>query len=169
VLLDHIPHNEESKPIAYVESTYQSYSMSVNIPDIKCDKCSIQLLYVMTDKTVGCGTPTCYYNPDDAACKGSTSATADTCLGAPNDNACVAEDECFSNCKYTILVLYMYVMFQASMSAYAYYRDTHIYILIALTYIGCRVFIYDFNIFTIIYYYLLYLLLYNTQTTPVPT
>lgn len=97
VLLDHIPHNEDAKPIAYLENTYQSYSISVNVPDIKCDKCSLQLLYVMTDKTVGCDQPICYYNPDDAACKGSTDADAATCFGAPNDNVCVADNECFSN------------------------------------------------------------------------
>lgn len=105
VLLDHIPHNEESKPVAYLENTYATYTMSVNVPDIKCDKCSLQLLYVMTDKTVGCGTATCYYNPDDAACKGSTDPNAATCLGAPNDQACVAEDECFSSCKLTPLMI----------------------------------------------------------------
>ena len=106
VLLDHIPHNEESKPIAYVEKTYTPYSVSVNVPDIKCDKCSLQLLYVMTDKTVGCGCDICYYNPDDAACKGSTDPEAKTCAGAPNDNVCVAENECFSSCKpiYTMLI-----------------------------------------------------------------
>lgn len=103
--MDHIPHNEEGKPVAYLEGTYTPYSVSVNVPDIKCDKCSLQLLYVMTDKTVSCGSPTCYYNPADAACKGSTDPSADTCLGAPNDNVCVAENECFSNCKWSNVFL----------------------------------------------------------------
>lgn len=97
VLLDHIPHNELSLPTPYEESTYVEYKMSVNIPDVKCEKCSLQLLYVMTDKTVKCGTSTCYYNPADAACKGSTNPSAPTCAGAPNSNVCVAEGECFSN------------------------------------------------------------------------
>jgi hypothetical protein len=88
--------------VPYLEGTYVPYSVSVNVPDIQCDKCSLQLLYVMTDKTVGCGTPTCYYNPDDAACKGSTDPDAKTCAGAPNDEVCVAEGECFSSCKYTL-------------------------------------------------------------------
>ena len=79
--------------------------MSVNIPDIQCDKCSLQLLYVMTDKSVKCGTPTCYYNPADAACKGSTDPAAATCAGAPNDQVCVVEGECFSNCEYASLDL----------------------------------------------------------------
>lgn len=97
ILLDHIPHDDASSPTAHVEKTYQPYKMSVEIPNIKCDKCSLQLLYVMTDKTVNCNIPTCYYNPDDAACKGSTDPKADTCAGAPNDNVCVQENECFSN------------------------------------------------------------------------
>ena len=97
VLLDHIPHNQNSKPILNVEKTYTPYKMSINVPDIKCEKCSLQFLYVMTDKSVACGLESCYYNPDDAACKGSTDPNAETCTGAPNDNVCVQEGECFSN------------------------------------------------------------------------
>lgn len=99
ILLDHIPHNDESHPIPYFEKSYVLYRISVNIPDVKCDQCSLQLLYVMTDKTINCGVETCYYNPTDAACKGSTDPNADTCFGAPNNNVCVQEGECFSNCK----------------------------------------------------------------------
>lgn len=99
VLLDHIPHNDASSPNNRRESTYTPYKISVNIPDVKCDKCSLQFLYVMTDKTTKCGTQTCYYNPDDAACKGSTDPAADTCAGAPNSNVCTQANECFSNCK----------------------------------------------------------------------
>lgn len=97
VLLDHIPHNENSSPVAYVESTYVEYKISAYIPDISCEKCTLQLMYAMTDKTVACGIPTCYYNPEDAACKGSTDPSAPTCAGAPNDEVCVQENECFSN------------------------------------------------------------------------
>jgi hypothetical protein len=97
VLLDHIPHNQNTQPVLGVEKTYAPYKMSINVPDIQCDKCTLQFLYVMTDKSVGCGIPTCYYNPDDAACKGSTDPAAPTCTGAPNDNVCVQENECFSN------------------------------------------------------------------------
>lgn len=103
VLLDHIPHNDQSDPTAFVEKTYVPYKISVNIPDVKCSKCSLQLLYIMTDKSVKCGVPTCYYNPADAACKGSTDVSAATCAGAPNDNACVEANECFSNCKIIII------------------------------------------------------------------
>jgi hypothetical protein len=97
ILLDHIPHDDASKPNEKIESTYSIYKMSVNIPDIKCDKCSLQFLYVMTDKSVKCGVPTCFYNAQDAACKGSTDPNAATCMGAPNSNVCVQDNECFSN------------------------------------------------------------------------
>jgi len=97
VLLDHIPHNDASKPTQFIESTYVPYQISVNIPDVNCQKCSLQLLYIMTDKTVRCGTETCYYNPSDAACKGSTDPASATCAGAPNDNVCIQAGECFSN------------------------------------------------------------------------
>jgi hypothetical protein len=53
----------------------------------------------MTDKTVKCGTETCFYNSADAACKGSTDPNAATCAGAPNDNVCAQANECFSNCE----------------------------------------------------------------------
>jgi hypothetical protein len=99
VLLDHIPHNDESKPNYMLESTFVPYKMSVYIPNVSCEKCSLQFLYVMTDKTTKCGIPLCYYNPLDAACKGSTDPNANTCAGAPNSNVCVADNECFSNCK----------------------------------------------------------------------
>lgn len=97
VLLDHIPHNDASTPTPGVETSYTRYSMSVEIPDIKCDKCSLQFLYFMTEKTAACGIPTCFYNADDSACKGSTDPDAATCGGAPNSDVCVQEGECFSN------------------------------------------------------------------------
>jgi len=97
VLLDHIPHNEKSAPVPNSERTYVSYKISVKVPDIKCDKCSLQLLYVMTDKTVKCGSPVCYYNPQDAACNGKTDPNAASCAGAPNNDVCTAENLCFSN------------------------------------------------------------------------
>ena len=97
VLLDHIPHDDTASPVAHVEKTYRPYKMSINIPDVDCPKCSLQLLYVMTDKSVKCGVETCYYNPYDSACKGSTDPDAPTCAGAPNDIVCMEEGECFSN------------------------------------------------------------------------
>ncbi len=99
ILLDHIPHNDQSAPDRNNESTYVPYKININIPDVKCNKCSLQFLYVMTDKTVNCGSPICYYDPKDAACKGSTDPAAATCAGAPNSNVCTQENLCFSNCE----------------------------------------------------------------------
>eukprot|EP01038_Epipyxis_sp_PR26KG_P010852 gene10852-14569_t len=97
VLLDHIPHDDASSPNYMLESTFTQYKMSVEIPNVKCEKCSLQFLYVMTDKTTNCNIQSCFYNPVDAACKGSVDPNAKTCAGAPNDNICVQEGECFSN------------------------------------------------------------------------
>jgi hypothetical protein len=58
ILLDHIPHNDFAKPVANIEKTYVEYKMSIQIPDVDCEKCSLQLLYVMTDKSVKCGVET---------------------------------------------------------------------------------------------------------------
>jgi len=98
VLLDHIPHNDNSNPVSHIESTYFTYQISVNIPDIKCDKCSLQFLYLMTDKNVNCGQiPPYYYDPSDASCKGSTDPTVKNCAGAPNDTPCKHDNVMFSN------------------------------------------------------------------------
>ena len=116
ILLDHIPHNDAANPdrnvctffppflipissfhSKQVESSYEPYYISVNIPDVSCSKCSLQLLYVMTDKTTKCGVETCFYNPADSACSGHTSASEGTCAGAPTNTPCTAEDLCFCN------------------------------------------------------------------------
>lgn len=34
--------------------TYTSYHLTVDIPDVACEKCTLQLLNVMTDKTHWC-------------------------------------------------------------------------------------------------------------------
>ena len=44
VLLDHIPHNDASS------TTPKEYLVAVQIPDIACDHCALQLIQVMTDK-----------------------------------------------------------------------------------------------------------------------
>jgi hypothetical protein len=50
VLLDHIPHNDQSEPVFTNESTYTLYSMTIDIPDVQCDRCSLHLVNPMTDK-----------------------------------------------------------------------------------------------------------------------
>lgn len=111
ILLDHIPHNDATTPVVQVESTYAPYRINVFVPDVDCAKCSLQLLYIMTDKSTKCGMETCYYNPLDAACKGSTNPSAPTCAGAPNSNVCVQENECFSNCKNTYFIRHIRYIF----------------------------------------------------------
>jgi len=96
VLLDHIPHNDAANPIPGLESTYVPYSITVYIPDIQCEQCSIRLLYAMTDKTVKCGSPQCNYWVDDSACSGHTDSSP-ACAGAPNNNPCQRANTCFSN------------------------------------------------------------------------
>lgn len=95
-LLDHIPHNDAASPIPYVETTYVPYSISVFIPDVLCAKCSIRLLYVMTDKTTKCDIPICTYYADDSACSGKIDSSP-TCYGAPNNNPCKRSGTCYSN------------------------------------------------------------------------
>lgn len=97
VLLDHIPHNDAAHPIPYLEMSYVTYKLTVEIPDVNCDKCTLQLLYFMTDKTTKCGVQQCTYYPEDSACSGHTDPNAGTCFGAPNSTPCKYADACFSN------------------------------------------------------------------------
>ena len=59
VLLDHIPHNDDlsSFPVIFDESTYTPYSITINIPNVQCDRCSLQLANPMTDKIGEDGAP----------------------------------------------------------------------------------------------------------------
>ena len=100
VLLDHIPHNDKSNPDKDNENSFTKYNISLLIPNVDCPSCSLQLLYIMTDKTTSCNIPVCRYNELDTACKGSTDLNTDPCLGAPNGNVCIDSNECFSNCMF---------------------------------------------------------------------
>ena len=59
VLLDHVPHNDDppSRPRMYDESTYVPYAITVNIPDVRCERCSLYLSNPMTDKIGTAGSP----------------------------------------------------------------------------------------------------------------
>ena len=96
VLADHIPHNDAAKS-SFLERTYTPYHLTVEIPDVECEKCTLQLIYFMTDKTVKCGSLFCTYHADDSACSGHIDAAQPTCFGAPNDVPCKEKDSCFSN------------------------------------------------------------------------
>ena len=53
ILLDHIPHDEYSTPTFGDESTWHRSSITVWIPDVKCERCHLQLITVMSDEGHG--------------------------------------------------------------------------------------------------------------------
>lgn len=95
-LLDHIPHNDKAKT-TMDEKLYTSYKMSLDLPNIDCEECSLQLLFIMTDKTINCGLEYCNYYSDDDNCIGHTNLKQGICLGAvPTSGPCKYSDTCFS-------------------------------------------------------------------------
>lgn len=56
--------------------------MTIEIPNVKCEKCSLQLLFLMTDKTVNCGTEYCNYYENDDNCIGHVDEKEGICAGA---------------------------------------------------------------------------------------
>jgi hypothetical protein len=96
LLLDHIPHWDNSHPNMMNESSYVPYKITVNIPDINCTQCSLQLLYIMTDKTTFCNIENCTYYSENSACSGHIDDTPQ-CFGAPNSDKCLNPNTCFSN------------------------------------------------------------------------
>ena len=50
VLLDHVPADPSSSPSVSSEDTWTVYNITVNIPDVSCEKCSLHLSNPMTDK-----------------------------------------------------------------------------------------------------------------------
>ena len=58
ILLDHIPHDDNSSPAYENEATYHKFRITVNIPDVDCAACSLHLANPMTDKIGAAGKPT---------------------------------------------------------------------------------------------------------------
>lgn len=58
ILLDHIPHNDLTAPNLFNESTFELYSLTIDIPDVSCERCSLQIVNPMTDKIGTRGAPT---------------------------------------------------------------------------------------------------------------
>jgi len=59
LLLDHIPHNEEADiPDISNPETYVPYVITLEIPDVSCERCSLHLANPMTDKIGDDGSPT---------------------------------------------------------------------------------------------------------------
>ena len=61
VLLDHIPHNDNPHPLPFpninYESTYVPYVITIEIPNVDCEMCSLHLSNPMTDKIQDEGLP----------------------------------------------------------------------------------------------------------------
>ena len=57
ILLDHIPHNDNTNPNFLNETTYELYSLTIDIPDVSCERCSLQIVNPMTDKIGTRGAP----------------------------------------------------------------------------------------------------------------
>ena len=57
ILLDHIPHNDLTAPNINDESTYELYSLTIDIPDVSCERCSLHIVNPMTDKIGSRGSP----------------------------------------------------------------------------------------------------------------
>ena len=36
--LDHVPHWDDAKAMPYVEKSYVKYHMTIDVPDVKCEK-----------------------------------------------------------------------------------------------------------------------------------
>jgi len=68
VLLDHIPHNDNNKPVYGDESTYTKTFVTIMIPDVYCERCSLQLINPMTDKLPSAGMTNCTYDPTCTNC-----------------------------------------------------------------------------------------------------
>ena len=57
-LLDHIPHNDLAvRPNFRDDSTYTQYAVTIDIPDVNCERCSLHLSNPMTDKIGDAGSP----------------------------------------------------------------------------------------------------------------
>ncbi|XP_062498801.1 uncharacterized protein LOC134176139 isoform X2 [Corticium candelabrum] len=84
LILDHIPHNPTSQPGGNCKvkeypvgaCTGSSYYLTVNIPDVDCDKCQLRLSYINVDSLTGsnssCTTSNCitYYSCADIKIRG---------------------------------------------------------------------------------------------------
>lgn len=68
VLLDHIPHNDCCAPSYTDESTYTPYVITLNIPNVVCEKCSLHLSNPMTDKIGDDGSPSGIGCTDPGSC-----------------------------------------------------------------------------------------------------
>jgi len=66
LLLDHIPHDALSRPTYRDKSSWHRSSITLWIPDVKCERCYLQLISVMSDAAHGVPTDTkCAYRANN--------------------------------------------------------------------------------------------------------
>ena len=109
VLLDHIPHMDAffedegvPRPTIADEGTWATYVFEIDIPDVKCERCTLQLLYVMSDKSgKRCGFEPCEYDPAQTECAPDKSsvddAFVDACAFTESPLPTCDGRRCFSN------------------------------------------------------------------------
>ena len=68
VLLDHIPHNDSGRPSLYDPTTYTPFAITINIPNVICERCSLHLANPMTDKIGSNGSPSGIGCTDPGTC-----------------------------------------------------------------------------------------------------
>eukprot|EP00571_Detonula_confervacea_P002743 CAMPEP_0172325260 /NCGR_PEP_ID=MMETSP1058-20130122/53536_1 /TAXON_ID=83371 /ORGANISM="Detonula confervacea, Strain CCMP 353" /LENGTH=364 /DNA_ID=CAMNT_0013041757 /DNA_START=180 /DNA_END=1271 /DNA_ORIENTATION=- len=68
VLLDHIPHNDCCSPSLFDPTTYTPYAITISIPNVNCERCSLHLSNPMTDKIGSNGSPTGIGCTDPGTC-----------------------------------------------------------------------------------------------------
>eukprot|EP00300_Choanocystis_sp_HF-7_P000269 c10229_g1_i2.p1 GENE.c10229_g1_i2~~c10229_g1_i2.p1 ORF type:complete len:257 (+),score=6.76 c10229_g1_i2:22-792(+) len=68
ILLDHIPHNDDSAPNYGNQATWTPFVFTVFIPDVNCTNCKIQSVNPMTDKLPTYDLDSCFYDPDCTTC-----------------------------------------------------------------------------------------------------
>ena len=68
VLLDHIPHNDCCRPSLSDPTSYTPYTITINIPNVSCERCSLHLSNPMTDKIGYNGSPTGIGCTDPGTC-----------------------------------------------------------------------------------------------------
>lgn len=59
---------DRNKPVYSDESTYTKTYITVMIPDVACERCSLQLMNPMTDKLPSNGMSNCTYDPECTTC-----------------------------------------------------------------------------------------------------
>ena len=86
-LLDHIPHREGGTPLMGLSFTYTQTRLTVNIPDVSCERCTLQLTSMMSDALHGvpAGTRCVTRGPDTAP---GAAAANTSLLACPTYHSC---------------------------------------------------------------------------------